>query len=311
MNLRPVEVGTLIYLGWLNTVLVLFSQSVSRWLLFFVLHLAVAAGVILLACIERQTRWTALGWLRRWHFLLLFIFFFEEIHHVVHLIWPGWFDHWLITLDFAVWSAHPTIWLERWVHPLLNEVMQAAYTSYFFLLPSLGLYLERRRDRGGVELVMTATAFSYYICYVIFLLFPIESPYHSLAALQQIPHLEGPFFTRLINWVEGFGRVHGGAFPSAHVAGASVVLLAAWRLARPLFWVYLPLVTCLYASTVYGRYHYFADVVAGIVVAFVGFWVADAVAGKSPVACRLSPASRESGVGGQSNRSTATELADC
>jgi len=66
--------------------------------------------------------------------------------------------------------------------------------------------------------------------------------------------------------VERFGRVHGGAFPSAHVVGALVPWLAARRFARRLAWGMAPLVLGVLVSTVYGGYHYVADILAGLVV---------------------------------------------
>jgi membrane-associated phospholipid phosphatase len=46
------------------------------------------------------------------------------------------------------------------------------------------------------------------------------------------------------------------------------VLIVAWRRLRWLFWVLLPVATLLVLSTVYCRYHYVVDVIAGIVLAF-------------------------------------------
>jgi membrane-associated phospholipid phosphatase len=83
--------------------------------------------------------------------------------------------------------------------------------------------------------------------------------------------LEGGWFTAAINLIERFGRVHGAAFPSAHVAGAMVALLAARRYRPWLYWVSLPFFVCMCVATVYGRYHYVADVLAGISVGVFGF----------------------------------------
>jgi membrane-associated phospholipid phosphatase len=46
------------------------------------------------------------------------------------------------------------------------------------------------------------------------------------------------------------------------------VLIVAWRRLRWLFWVLLPVATLLVLSTVYCRYHYAVDVLAGIALAF-------------------------------------------
>jgi membrane-associated phospholipid phosphatase len=52
-----------------------------------------------------------------------------------------------------------------------------------------------------------------------------------------------------------------------------VALLAARRYKPWLFWICLPFFLSMCAATVYGRYHYIADVLAGIVVGAIA-WVA-------------------------------------
>jgi membrane-associated phospholipid phosphatase len=89
--------------------------------------------------------------------------------------------------------------------------------------------------------------------------------------------LTGGFFTQLINLIERFGRVHGAAFPSAHVSGSLVALLGAWRYRRWLFWMFLPFFLSMLVSTVYGRYHYVADVLGGLVTGAIGFWLGHAL----------------------------------
>ena len=53
------------------------------------------------------------------------------------------------------------------------------------------------------------------------------------------------------------------------------VLIVAWRRARKLFWFLLPVAVLLVFSTMYCRYHYLVDVIAGIVLAFATVPLAD------------------------------------
>src|SRR5262249_30071594 len=68
-------------------------------------------------------------------------------------------------------------------------------------------------------------------------------------------------------------------FPSGHTMIAVTVLLVAWRRARDAFWYFMPVAVCLIASTVYCRYHYVIDVLAGATLAFssvqTGDWIYD------------------------------------
>ena len=77
----------------------------------------------------------------------------------------------------------------------------------------------------------------------------------------------------LLNRLEGIKR---DAFPSGHTGIAVVVLYLAYQYKRNLFWIYLPVVAALLFSTVYLRYHYIVDVIAGfgltLLTILIGEW---------------------------------------
>ena len=269
----------LAYLGISGALILIFRKNLPgaaayspalAGLAWFALQVGVAA--ILIALSWAASRWPSRGvvFARHWYPHLFFLFCFEELHFLVHLIFPGWFDRWLIAFDYWLVGVHPTVWLEQFAGPTLNDFMQMAYITYFLYLIVLGGILYARDEWRAYWSVMTSSILAYAIGYVISILFPIESPYYSLAALQRV-ELTGGFFTSLIGLLERFGRVHGAAFPSAHVSGSFVALLGAWRYRRWLFWVFLPFFLLMLFSTVYGRYHYIADVLAGLVVGAIGF----------------------------------------
>ncbi len=207
---------------------------------------------------------------RHWYPLPLYIFLFEELQGLVHAIFPGWLDRWLIAFDFNFAGVHPSVWLAQFASPALNDFMQFAYMTYFLYLVILPAILYAQRDHLAFWTVMVSTAIAHYTVYVIAILFPIESPFYSLASLQT-KALAGGWCTATIGLIERFGRVHGAAFPSAHVAGSMVAILASWHYRRWRFWVCLPFFANMCIATVYGRYHYVADVLAGIVVGAMGF----------------------------------------
>jgi membrane-associated phospholipid phosphatase len=261
---------TLAYLGWLNVIVLLCHRNIPHWALYLSTHAAIAAGILLLAGFAARSRSEAVRFARHWYPLPLYIFFFEELRGLVHAIFPGWFDRWLIAFDYTLAGTHPSVWLARFSSPALNDYMQFAYMTYFLYLVMLPAILYVQRERAAFWAVMVSTAIANYSIYIIAILFPIESPYYSLAALH-MNRLPGDYCTALIELIERFARVHGAAFPSAHVAGSMVALLAAWRYRRWLFWVCLPFFASMCVATVYGRYHYVADVFAGLIVGGLGF----------------------------------------
>jgi membrane-associated phospholipid phosphatase len=207
---------------------------------------------------------------RHWYPHLFFLFCFEELRRLVHLVQPGWQDAKLIAFDHWLTGVNPSLWLERFAHPALNEFMQFAYFTYFLFLLILGALLYHRREWGSYWAVMTYSAVAYSLGYITATVFPVQSPWFMFAGMWHGELAGGPF-TALINLIEKCGRVHGAAFPSQHVAGAMAALWGAWRHRRWLFWVFLPFVVCMCVSTVYVRNHYVADVFGGMFTGTLGY----------------------------------------
>jgi membrane-associated phospholipid phosphatase len=207
---------------------------------------------------------------RHWYPHLFFLFCFEEMAKLVHLFSPGWEDAKLMAFDHWLTGVSPSLWLEHFAHPGLNEFMQFAYFTYFAYLLILGGVLYYRCDWKSYWAVMTYSAIGYVLGYIIAMFFPVESPWFSMAGMWHSELVGGPF-TGLINFIEKCGRVHGAAFPSQHVAGAMAALWGAWRHRRWIFWTFLPFVMCMCVSTVYVRNHYMADVFGGMVTGTLGY----------------------------------------
>ncbi len=275
---RAFEWVTIGYLGWILALLCLCHRNVSHAGRLFAIHGAVAVGIVYLAWMAASSQNRAVQFARHWYPLALYILFFEELRTLVHALFPGWFDRWLILFDYNLAGAHPAQWMVRFANPALNDFMQFSYMTYFLYLVILPAILYLQNQRTAFWTVMVSTAIAHYSVYVIAVLFPVESPYFALASLK-LPPLAGGAFTTTIEFIERFGRVHGAAFPSAHVAGSMVALLAARRYKPWLFRICLPFFFSMCVATVYGRYHYVADVLAGIVVGATGWaagqWVMD------------------------------------
>jgi membrane-associated phospholipid phosphatase len=269
------------YLAVSGFLIALFAENLQHPVRLLVLQSCVAAVILMLCALAARSaeranvfgvRWSTRVWhfWRHWYPHLFFLFCFEELGKLVHLINPGWEDAKLIAVDHWLTGVHPAIWLEQFATPARNDFFQFAYLTYFTYLLTVGGILYYRREWSGYWSVMTYSAVGYSIGYVIAIFFPIESPWFAMAGAWH-GDLRGGAFTATINFIEHFGRVRGAAFPSEHVAGSIAVLLGAWRHRRWLFWVLLPLLICMCASTVWGRYHYAADVFAGLATGTLGF----------------------------------------
>jgi membrane-associated phospholipid phosphatase len=284
------------YLGFSGALMVIFHQNLARPALHIAEHFGVAVAILVITSVAYRTRRSessriarSLGWVRDWYPQAVFLFCFEELRILVLLIVPAWRDSVLIGFDRWLTGVYPAVWLAQFTSVWLNEAMQAAYMTYYLFLTILGASLYRRRrdpcddssarNPSGVMAmrafwtVMTSSMIGYSIGYVISIFFPVEAPFFAMRWLQ-LPALVGGPATSLIDFIESWGRVRGGAFPSGHVLGSFVALLGAWCYRRTLFWVFLPCFIAMCVSTIYGRYHYIADILAGILVGAVAFILA-------------------------------------
>src|SRR5713101_2589182 len=271
----------LVYLTVSGALIAIFAENLPHPAKLIGVQAFVAAVILALCAAEaraaERTEWrgetfSSKFWRfwRHWYPHLFFLFCFEEMAKLAHLVTPGWQDAKLIAFDQWLTGVNPSLWLERFAHPALNEFMQFAYFTYFLYLLILGGILYCRRDWESYWAAMTYSAVGYVFGYVIAILFPVQSPWFTLAGMWHGDLTGGPF-TTVINLVEKCGRVHGAAFPSQHVAGAMAALWGAWRHRRWLFWVFLPLVLLMCVSTVYVRNHYVADVFGGMVTGTLGY----------------------------------------
>jgi membrane-associated phospholipid phosphatase len=219
---------------------------------------------------------------RYWYPHLLFLFCFEELAFLMTLYTPNWQDPKLIGFDHWLTGVYPSIWSEQFATTTRNEFMQLLYLSYFTYLLILGGILYVRREWRAYWSVMTYSMVGYTIGYFIAMFFPVQSPWFAMAGSWHAPLAGGPV-TAAVNFIEHLGRVRGAAFPSAHVTGATAALWGAWKFRRKMFWALLPVFLFMCASTVIGRYHYIADVLAGIATGTVGFLIGGQII-KSPSA---------------------------
>jgi membrane-associated phospholipid phosphatase len=269
------------YLAASSALIAAFAENLAHPAKLFGVQVLVAAMILTLCLVEARATKSAKSqsdtfsmkfwrfW-RHWYPHLFFLFCFEEMGSFVHLVSRSWQDTKLIAFDRWLTGVNPSLWLEHFAHPALNEFMQFAYFTYFVFLLILGGVLYYQRDWESYWGAMTYSAVGYVLGYVISIFFPVQSPWFTLAGMWHSNLTGGPF-TALINLIEKCGRVHGAAFPSQHVAGAVAALWGAWRHRRRLFWTFLPFVLCMCVSTVYVRNHYVADVFSGMVTGTLGY----------------------------------------
>jgi membrane-associated phospholipid phosphatase len=143
----------------------------------------------------------------------------------------------------------------------LSEYLHFCYLSHVIVIPSVAAYwyVSGLRVAFGELLLMLSIVM--LGSYLFFIVLPVDSPYYLSPRLG--PPLSGHFFFDLVHQMSARGGARGGAFPSAHASGARVVSLVAWRHQRRLAYLLFPITGGVMIATVYGRFHYALDTLAG------------------------------------------------
>ena len=185
---------------------------------------------------------------------------------------PGFtkMDALLLGWDRALLGETPAVAWEPWLRPWLVDLTMAGYLFFFYyLIAGPGYYCVRNLGAFRKNIVGLFTM--YGIAFTGYLFFPAGGPHRFMKFATP---LDGPL---LLNWTlkpvnDGSNTVD--VFPSVHFAATLYLLLFDWQHHRRRFWwVLLPCVV-LWFATMFLRFHYFVDLLAGLVVALAGWGMA-------------------------------------
>lgn len=225
---------------------------------------------------------------RDWGPLTVIMWAFESMETYTGVVRKVAIDDRLYRMDLALFGVEPTVWAGRFHRPLLTDWMSFTYALYFILPMIIATCLSLRRRRRDFREMSTAVVVQMGLGFLLFLFFPAGPPrfYAPLLAGQfQPPQLHS--FFGLYELQQGVFDTADplrtrSAFPSLHCSIALLTLVYAWRFGdavfprarRLYFWLCLPLVASLWASTIYLRHHWAPDILAGLLLGYTSSVVA-------------------------------------
>ncbi len=184
-------------------------------------------------------------------------------------------DQALIALDQRLFGFQASLVLQRIISPWMTAWMAFAYFFHIINIPLVGCFLYVRRDRARFREMMSGLMVVCFFGLIGYLLVPAIGPMYTLRNQYTVPlHQSLPVFNREFDFMN-FARIRRDVFPSLHVAISFVVWLYAYRNSKKLFWILSPLILSLWLSTLYLRYHYLIDVVAGLILAPLSYLLAN------------------------------------
>lgn len=195
---------------------------------------------------------------------------YTELETLGQLVAPGYLDATVQGWEAALFGEQLSLTAaRRFPQTWLSELLHFGYISYYFVVPGAAIAVYRSGGRRALARLTLTVGTAFFVCYLCFAVFPVAGPRYEFARIRG-PGADGVLFG-LVHGVLEAGSAKGTAFPSSHVAAAVAALLAARRDARSWYRISLVPVVLLVIGTVYGRFHYAVDALAGLVVAFAAF----------------------------------------
>ena len=279
------EFITFVFLLFLSLLNVIFHARVEVWATLLALNCAIMAGILVLSHYALVSHSKHLRWLHNWYPIAMLLFVFKETYYMVHPIHPVDYDAWLIAADYFLFGTNPTHWLAQYAHPAITELLQLCYNSYYvlLLLPVIELY--QRANRAQFFTAGFLLIYGFYLSYIGYILFPAVGPRFTLHEFGLMDvDLPGIWLTsslrEFVNTAESIPMHVANAvdfaqrdvFPSGHVQVTLVALYIAFANRIRSRWVMLCVGSLLIVATVYLRYHYVIDVIAGVVFFLATIW---------------------------------------
>jgi membrane-associated phospholipid phosphatase len=267
----PADFVAVIYLTVVLILMAIGRGRLDHWRIWIGVHLAVLAGVWALRFVPRRGL-PLFQMLRETYGLFLMPAAYFSVATLNRIPHSGYFDDVALRWDQAIFGLHPHIWLGTHLtwRPLY-EFLHLSYLVYILLVPTLAFTLFFQKRFEALRAFATTQMLTMYGCYLVFIFFPVQGPWHTFA---HPPLRDGAFFPRLVHAMVNVGGSRGTAFPSSHVAGATTVAIMAYRFSRRLSYAMGILVLSITVATVYGGFHYGVDALAGL-----GFGIVVALSG--------------------------------
>lgn len=202
-------------------------------------------------------------------------------------------DHVFSIWEQSLFGFHPALtFCGNFPSPVLSELMNLGYVSFFPLLLTIVLYyfFHHYDEFERCAFVLIG---SFFIFYFIFDLIPVAGPtfYYKVIGVDKVakgvfpniygyfychqgcltsPGWQDGFFYKLVHISKGIGERPTAAFPSSHVSMATIcMLLLARQRNHKLILGMLPLYLLLCVSTVYIQSHYLLDAIFGLITGLV------------------------------------------
>ncbi len=258
-----VEIATVIYLIGTGLYILLFIPKIELVFELISIHLVLIAVVFITAFYRTRKSRPPYGFVLLAYPVLFLAFLYRETDSINNVFFQN-LDSYLYHWESIIFHGQPSLLFHNMMpQTWFSELMYFGYFSFYLIIIAY-LFFIFYRNREQTEKQTFLILVSFYLYYIVFIIFPTAGPQFYLSTSIKASGAPG-VFKALVHMAQRIGEGETGAFPSSHVGITSIILFLSYRFNKKLFWGILPVALLLFSSTVYIHAHYLIDVVAGIV----------------------------------------------
>jgi membrane-associated phospholipid phosphatase len=264
-GLRPTDTVTLAFYLLLAMLTLLHLQRLPNAGLMLGVDAFLVVYLLVLARhpVQGSPRWITV--LRLWYPVAFILLAFVQLRDLVPAVNPQDADRTLWLLDEWLFGGQPSLLLQGIHQPWLTELLQYVYSVFYFLPLLLGIVLVSRRKLVLYDFYFFFISYGFFLSYLGYFFVPAIGPRFLIAHQYDFP-LQGVWlFEGMVYVTNLLESIHRDCFPSGHTMMTLAAIHFSYHHARGLFRIYLPVGILLIFSTLYLRYHYGIDLIAGVI----------------------------------------------
>lgn len=284
-NLKAFDLVVVVFYLFLTLLHIIYQNRIDSWYKWALINAGVISFAFLIAYIEEVSKskiWRVIHYL---YLLPVMFLTFRQLYFMIMPIRGKDYDDWFIAADRWLFGADPTHWLYQYSHPLLTEILQIIYGSFYILPLILFIALLKKGRFLAADFAVFSIVYGFFLSYFGYFLLPGIGPRFTLHEFEQIHVLlPGLFLTEFVREVINFGEsipsgtpnpvevVQRDIFPSGHTMITLIVMYLSVKLKSRSKFFLVPVGILLIFSTVYLWYHYVVDLLGGALFMIISVW---------------------------------------
>lgn len=278
LKLNPTDLIVISFYILLILINTFFNTKIDYWYFFIFLNIGVIIFVFSIAYLDSIKKSKIINIIHSWYLVFLILLTFKELYYLNYAIHGRDYDEILIQIDRFIFGTDPTHFLHKFANPVLTEILQIVYASFYFLPIILGIDLIKTKKLNAFQFLIFSVVYGFFLSYVGYLALPAIGPRFTLHNFHTTNlELPGLLLTNFLrDWIN-LGEsitpnmlnpelyVQRDVFPSGHTQMTLITMYLAIKYNSRLKIILFITGSLLIFSTVYLRYHYVIDVFAGFI----------------------------------------------